>query len=91
MKDALGNELKVGDLVMLQLKTPWVHGRIVEIAEGGLLVQGINQPGRVLVTSTHIAFADPGGALGAIVALREDQKPGESAGSLEGGIAPLPN
>lgn len=90
MKDALGNELKSGDLVMLQLKAAWVHGRIAEAAEGGLVVQGMNQPGRIVVMSTHIAFADPNGVLGAVVALRDDRGAAAEDGQASG-IVPLPN
>ena len=85
MRDALGNELQVGDLVMLQLKQPWVHGRVVEAADGGLVVQGMNQPGKIVVMSTHVAFADPGGVLGAVVALRQDTKEDQAP------PPPLPN
>lgn len=89
MRDALGNELKKGDLVMLQLQRPFIHGRISEASEGGLVVQGLNQPGKLVVMSTHIAFADPGGVFGAIIALREDAKAIDEDGPLQGGISPL--
>ena len=35
MKDAVGNELKAGDLVALSLERPLIFGRVLEVQEGG--------------------------------------------------------
>lgn len=86
MKDAVGNELHVGDLVMVQIATPIVFGRIVELNEGGI-VTGINhkggsevRPARLLIAATHTVDADPRAPVRAVVALRDDSKPQDSAG-----------
>ena len=88
MKDALGNELRVGDLVMLQLKQPWVHGRITELSEGGVVVNGQLQGSRIVVLSTHMAFAEPGAPMMSVVALRDDQA-AQKEEATQRGIAPL--
>lgn len=78
MKDAVGNELKVGDLVAIQLERPLVFGRLVEAAEGGL-VTGVNhkggaevRPGHLVIESRHSLVFDPRQPVGAVLALRED-------------------
>lgn len=86
MKDALGNELHVGDLVALQLERPIIYGRVESIEEGGI-VTGINRKGeaeirlgRVTVRSLHPVAVDPRvPIIGAVMALRDDTKPQETA------------
>ncbi|HEY2351059.1 MAG TPA: hypothetical protein VGH83_01030 [Candidatus Acidoferrum sp.] len=77
MKDAMGNELKVGDLVALSLDRPLIFGRVTEIAEGGI-VTGMSKgqpevkPSRLVVTSAHTIDADPRGVvIGSLLALRD--------------------
>lgn len=82
MKDVIGNELKVGDLVAMQLERPIIYGRIVELREGGVIT-GLKQggaeiaPGRIVVMSQHPLAVDPRLPVGAIVVLR-DPNPGEA-------------
>jgi hypothetical protein len=78
MRDAIGNELRVGDLVVLQLERPVIQCRVVELEDGGL-VTGVNhrggteiRPGRLILASNHIVQTDPRQPVGAIMALRED-------------------
>ena len=77
MKDAVGNELHVGDLVLLQLERPLIYGRIVEAEEGGL-VTGINhkggteiRPGKLVVAANYPVEFDPRQFIRAVVALRD--------------------
>ena len=73
IKDALGNDLKVGDLVAIQLARPLVFGEVVEATEGGLLT-GPNQmqPGRVVVVTRHVIDVDSRAMCEALLALRND-------------------
>jgi len=77
MRDVLGNELKVGDLVLIQLDRPMMFGEVVEISEGGLLAvsqltsPGV-QPGKVTVICRHAVMFDPRNNCGALLALRDD-------------------
>lgn len=78
MKDALGNELHVGDMVALQLERPLIFGRIAEAVEGGL-VTGINRkggtdvhPGRLMIASSYPIEFDPRMPIRAVIAVRED-------------------
>lgn len=62
--DIMGNELKEGDLVALQLERPLIFGRIVEVAEGGIITgvrggQAEMKMTRVMVTSSHPIDTDP--------------------------------
>lgn len=76
MRDALGNDLKIGDLVAMQLERPMVYGRVVEIHEGGI-VTGLKHggtemaPGSIVVISRHPLMVDPRLPVGAVVALRD--------------------
>jgi hypothetical protein len=81
VKDAVGNELRVGDLVALSLDRPLIYGRIVELVEGGI-VTGIRggqaevRPGRVTVASNHTIDNDPRNAvIGALLSLRDPNPP----------------
>lgn len=92
MRDVLGNELKVGDLVLIQLERPMMFGEVTEISEGGLLHAGTAgmQPGKVTVICKHAVQFDPRFNCGAVIALRDDAgriKIGSEAVKIE----PLPN
>lgn len=99
MKDATGNELKVGDLVALQLERPLIFGRVQEIYEGGRIV-GVKggekaelHPSRVVITSNHTIEVHPNTPLiGAVLCLREDNPPPIPGQETETKPAdPLPN
>lgn len=96
MRDAMGNELKVGDLVMLQLDRPVVFGRVADVKEGGLIT-GMHKggaearPSLLVIVSNHTVACDPRELVGSVVALRdntpatgEEVKPAKEE-------APLPN
>lgn len=78
MKDAVGNELKVGDLVAIQLARPLIYGRIAEIAEGGIITgtrsgQERMQPTKVVIVSNHNIEAHPHQvSIGEVLCLRDD-------------------
>ncbi len=79
MKDAVGNELRAGDLVMLQLDRPLIFGRVVEAQEGGL-VTGLKKggevdirPGRLVIASNHTIEFDPRQLVGAVMVLRDPE------------------
>lgn len=77
MKDALGNELKVGDMVAIQLARPLIFGQIVEATDGILGVvytPGKQEPrlGRLVVMSRHIIDVDPLHPTEAVLALRNE-------------------
>jgi hypothetical protein len=81
MKDAMGNDLKVGDLVALSLERPLIYGRIVQLEEGGMIVglkggKAEMKPSLVVVASNHPIQVDPRVPIvGAILCLREDNPP----------------
>lgn len=86
MKDALGNELKPGDLVMLSLDRPQIFGRVVDVQEGGLIT-GMQKnggaqlrPSRVVIAANHTIEGDPRALVGSVVILRD---PDEAKGSEE--------
>lgn len=79
MKDALGNDLHEGDLVMVQLQTPVLWGVITEISEGSIVTIQGNRDGKphagmqvskLMVASNHTLTAPPGQPLTAVLALR---------------------
>lgn len=77
MKDALGNELRVGDMVAIQLARPLVFGQIVEAGDGGLITAVGRQlaeihPGRLVVMCRHVIEFDPRQQIEAVMALRND-------------------
>jgi hypothetical protein len=83
MRDALGNELKIGDLVAVQLARPLIYGQVVEASEGGI-VTGINhkgsaemRPGRIVIVSRHIVDFDPRVQIDSLLALRNDNASAE--------------
>lgn len=64
MRDAIGNELREGDLVALQLERPMVYGKVIKIDQGGLIVgksdgQMGTKPTIVSVQSLHPIPVDP--------------------------------
>jgi hypothetical protein len=64
VKDVMGNELKQGDLVALQLERPLIFGRVTEIAEGGIITgvrggQAEMKMTRIVVLSHHPMDVDP--------------------------------
>jgi hypothetical protein len=81
MKDAMGNDLKVGDLVALSLERPLIYGRIVDIQLGGIVTgikggQAEMKPSTILVTSNHPIQVDPRTPIvGMLLCLREDDPP----------------
>lgn len=93
MKDVMGNDLHVGDLVMIQLDRPIVFGRIVEASEGGL-VTGLNhkggaevRPGRILISAIHTVDFDPRVPIRTVAALRDQaiqvEHPAKSSDELQ--------
>lgn len=100
MKDAVGNELKLGDLVALQLERPLIYGRVAAITEGGMIVavKGGKQPeihpSTVVISSNHTIQVDPRTPLiGSVICLREDNRPPEElvGGSPEKQAEERPN
>ena len=95
MKDALGNDLKVGDMVAVQLERPLVFGQVVELSEGGVLVaDGANmarRPGRVAIMSQHVIEFDPVQLVGAVLALRDDHARAAAIHSKAQGEMEKPN
>ena len=82
MKDVLGNELREGDLVALQLERPLIWGRVGKIEEGGSLIVGIDKAtgaqiklSRVVVESRHMIEVDPRSPAVALLALRDAEPP----------------
>lgn len=62
--DIMGNELREGDLVALQLERPLIFGRIAEVAEGGIITgmrggQAEMKLTRVMVICHHPIEVDP--------------------------------
>jgi uncharacterized Zn ribbon protein len=80
MKDAVGNDLKAGDLVMLSLDRPLIFGRVVEVQEGNLITGlrkggGEVRPSRVIIASNHTIDCDPRTVVGSVMALRDPTPP----------------
>lgn len=59
LKDILGNELKVGDFVHLQLPSNLVLAKITEISEGGLLGASaiVNQRAQAMIIPGSVEFS----------------------------------
>ena len=78
MRDALGNELKPGDLVMLSLDRPQIFGRVVDVKSGGLIT-GLQKggaevrPSVVTIASNHTVEGDPRMMIGSVVILRDPE------------------
>lgn len=79
MKDALGNDLHEGDLVMIQLQTPVIWGIITEVHEGSIVtVEGTKngqpragmQMSKMLVASNHTLASPPGQPMQMVLALK---------------------
>lgn len=91
MRDVLGNELKVGDLVLIQLERPMMFGEITEINEGGLVrADAAVQPGKLVVLCKHAVQFDPRSNCGAVIALRNDNDRIRIGGEAVK-MQPLPN
>jgi hypothetical protein len=83
MKDAMGNDLKVGALVALSLERPLIFGRVTELKEGGMITglkhgQAEMRPSVVVVTSNHPIAIDPreaGAPIGSILCLLDPAPP----------------
>lgn len=84
MKDALGNELKVGDLVLLNLQKPQMYARVAEIKQGGI-VTGMRHgkpevhPSRLVLVVNHVAELDPDLPAGHVMRLVDPEPLGASA------------
>ena len=92
MKDALGNELKVGDMVAIQLARPLIFGQVVEATDSALITAAhtaqLVAPGRIVVMSRHVIEFDPRVQIEAVLALRNEQGHQAIVGVEE---RPLPN
>ena len=82
-KDAIGNDLKVGQLVRLVLSEPAIIGRIEKISDGGIIApqsgilgqKGMEVPARVLVSMTAtITLAPNGRPTPGLLVLRDPEK-----------------
>ena len=88
MKDAIGNELKPGDLVQLQLKTPLVFCRVQEVTEPSL-VTGLRRggeerrPGVLVLTANHTVLVGLGEPVGAVVLLVDPTPPEQEQPKIE--------
>ncbi len=96
MKDAIGNDLKAGDLVLVNFERPQSYGRVMSIEEGGL-VTGIRKggadvrPSRLVVAFNHTIECDPRMPVPSVVVLRDPMPP---AAEPDKGVLiemPLPN
>ena len=80
MKDALGNELQVGQLVQVNLDRPQVFGRVAAI-EGGGIVTGMKggkpevRPAKMTVVCNHTFLVEPGAVTGSVLALVDPDPP----------------
>lgn len=80
MKDALGNELRVGQLVLLNLDRPQVFGRVASVSEGGI-VTGMRggkpevRPSTMIVACNHTFLVEPGSVAGSVTALVDPDPP----------------
>jgi hypothetical protein len=87
MKDAIGNELKPGDLVQLQLKTPLVFCRVQEVTEPSL-VTGLRRggeerrPGVLVLTANHTVLVGLGEHC-AVVLLVDPTRPEQEQPKIE--------
>lgn len=78
MKDAVGNELREGDLVALQLERPLIFGRVTSIERGGIItgIRGKGEaeirPDRIVIVSSHPLAVDPRLPVGAVICIRDD-------------------
>lgn len=82
MKDAVGNELKLGDLVLLNLERPQTVGRVLRIEEGGLIT-GMRKggadvrPSHLVIGFNHTIDCDPRSPVPSVIALRDPAPPSE--------------
>ena len=81
MKDSIGNEIREGDLVALQLQMPIIRGRVIEIKHGGI-VTGMKggkeqlRPSVVIISATFPIEVDPRAAVVMpVMCLRDDDAP----------------
>lgn len=85
MKDGIGNNLKVGDLVQLALNKPLVFGRVAAV-EKGAIVSGLRKggdhivPDKLVIVCNHTIEVDPTSPVaGSVIAIRDPAPPGEEA------------
>ena len=94
VKDTMGNELKEGDLVALQLERPLIFGLVSEVAEGGIItgVRG-GEPqmkmSRVVVISHHPIDTDP--RIGQVPSIIKLHDPAALSHQLEEAKTKAPN
>ena len=86
VRDTMGNELKPGDLVALQLERPLIFGRIAEVSEGGIITgvkhgQAEVRMSRVVVISHHPVDTDP--RLGQVPSIVKLHDPAQMSQQLE--------
>lgn len=56
MKDRFGNDLQVGDMVLIKLDAPFIIGNVLQTKRGGLsVVGGPNDPPKETPDTIHIA------------------------------------
>ncbi len=63
VKDGVGNELAVGDFVLVQLEKPFVIGQVVNLKEGGIdiaLAKGQKTPGLIQISCPQTIAFQPG-------------------------------
>lgn len=53
-KDKLGNVIKPGDWVQLELEKPYVIGKVIHTTEGGVLAVGGSRKGQEILTAGAI-------------------------------------
>jgi hypothetical protein len=92
--DVMGNELKEGDLVALQLERPLIFGRVIEVTEGGIITgmrggQPEMKMTRVVVMSHHPIDTDP--RLGKVMMLIKLHDPAGLTEKLEEAKNVVPN
>jgi hypothetical protein len=83
MKDLVGNELKVGDLVAVYLARPVILGRIARIT-GGSIVTGLRHGGQnvtpceITIACQQTVFANPQIGVAGEIAVLNDPMPVET-------------
>ena len=89
--DAIGNKLRIGQLVRLSLKEPYVIGKIANVEDGGLLTpsagalqHGLKMPGKIEIKFEITLHFNPGAAVAALLCLVDPETEKISAGDLVG-------
>lgn len=87
--DAIGNKLRVGRLVRMTLKEPYIIGKIASIEDGGLIApaagplqKGIQIPGKLVLKFEITVGFQPGLAIGPLLCLLEPDGEKMPAGDL---------